>query len=386
VTFEISALLQRAIDAGKVPGVVAVATHDGRLIYKGAHGKRDLTKSDPMTCDSVFWIASMTKAVTSVALMQLVERGQISLEQDARTILPALGDAQVLDGFDAAGKPQLREPKSHITVRQLLTHTAGFSYDIWNADLVRYRDATGTPGVRASGDRVFAAPLIADPGTRWEYGIAIDWCGKLIEAISGQTLEAYLRTNVLDPLAMQDTSFKIGASQRARLVRMHSRQAKGLVATDFELPQSPELHMGGGGLYGTVPDYLHFTQMILNRGRAASGTQILKPETIALMSRNHIGALEVQTLKKAMPALTNDANFFPGMVQKWGLSFLINTEMSPQGRSAGSLSWAGLANTYYWIDPTTRVTGILATQLFPFADIQALQLFRDFEAAVYRTL
>jgi CubicO group peptidase (beta-lactamase class C family) len=185
---------------------------------------------------------------------------------------------------------------------------------------------------------------------------------------------------------MSDTAFKITPSMRARLAPIHQRGEDGsLQPTEIELPQAPEFHMGGGGLYGTARDYLTFAQMILNRG-TYKGVQVLRPETVALMSQNHIGDINVGELKTAAPPLSNDVKLYPGMQLKWGLSFLINTAKTPDGRSAGSLAWAGLANTFFWIDPTRKVAGVYLTQVLPFFDHKAIKLFSDFEAAVYRSI
>jgi CubicO group peptidase (beta-lactamase class C family) len=179
---------------------------------------------------------------------------------------------------------------------------------------------------------------------------------------------------------MTDTAFKIGESQRKRLARIHARTQDGLVSTDTELPQAPEFHMGGGGLYSTVGDYLRFAQMILNRG-TFNGAQVLRPETVAAMSRNAMGNLVCNAMKTAAPGSSHDVDFIAGM--KWGLSFLINPQTLPTGRSAGSLAWAGLANSYYWIDPVRQVAGVYATQILPFFDPKAVQAFEAFETAVY---
>jgi CubicO group peptidase (beta-lactamase class C family) len=292
----------------------------------------------------------------------------------------------VLAGFDASGQPQLRPPRRAITLKHLLTHTAGFSYEIWNADIVKYQEATGTPGITTCEHAALTTPLLFDPGERWDYGINIDWVGKMVEAASGQKLGDYLQQNLLTPLGMSSTSFKLSPSQRARLASVHTRGSDGtLTPFSFEIPQEPQFQMGGGGLYGTAQDYLRFTQMLLHRG-TLNGNQVLQPETVQTMLQNHIGDLDCVELKTVAPALSHDANFFPGMQQKWGLSFLINTTQTPQGRSAGSLAWAGLANTFFWIDPTQRVTGVFLTQILPFFDPKAITLFRHFEAAVYRSL
>jgi CubicO group peptidase (beta-lactamase class C family) len=382
----IDQVLSRAAEAKEVPGVVAMAGTDTGVIYEGAFGKRTLGKDAPMTLDTVVWIASMTKAITATAAMQLVERGKIKLEQAASELVPHLASPQVLEGFDASGKPRLRPAKRPITVRQLLTHTAGFSYEIWSPLIAKYQESTSVPGIITCQNAALTTPLLFDPGERWEYGINIDWIGKIVEAVSGLKLDRCLKQNVFEPLGMSDTAFKITPSMRARLAPIHQRGEDGsLQPTEIELPQAPEFHMGGGGLYGTARDYLTFAQMILNRG-TYKGVQVLRPETVALMSQNHIGDINVGELKTAAPPLSNDVKLYPGMQLKWGLSFLINTAKTPDGRSAGSLAWAGLANTFFWIDPTRKVAGVYLTQVLPFFDHKAIKLFSDFEAAVYRSI
>jgi CubicO group peptidase (beta-lactamase class C family) len=372
-------VLAEAVAAGDAPGVVAVAAGPDGTVYEGAFGRREIGGGAGMTLDTVFWIASMSKAVTSVAAMQLVERGAVGLDDP----LPELGQARVLEGFDDAGQPRLRPPRRPVTLRHLLTHTAGFTYDIWNADMVRYMAHQGIPGIIECRDVTLATPLVADPGERWEYGISVDWAGKVVERLSGRSLEDYLREHVCGPLGMRDTAFVIGPDQRRRLASMHVRKADGsLEAIEFEVPQEPEFFMGGGGLYGTGPDYLRFLRM-LDGGGELDGVRVLAPETVAEMTRNQIGDLEVGGLRTAIPASSNDAEFFPGMVKRWGLGFLLNTEDASTGRAAHSLAWAGLANTYYWLDPTRRLAGVLLTQILPFADDRVLRLFDRFESTVY---
>jgi methyl acetate hydrolase len=382
----IDALFSEAVESKKMPGIVAMAATDKGVLYQGAFGRRDLDKDAAMTLDTVVWIASMTKAITATAAMQLVERGKLALDAPASQLAPGLAKAQVLEGFDAAGQPRLRAPKRPITLRQLLTHTAGFGYEIWRTEIAKYQTATNTPGITTCTNAALTTPLLFDPGEGWEYGINIDWAGKMVEAASGQRLDAYLQSNVLGPLGMNDTSFKLSPSQRARLASVHQRDDKGALAPiEFALPEDPEFHMGGGGLNGTAPDYLAFAQMILHGGRF-NGTQILRPETVDQMAQNHIGALEIGPMKTAMPGLSNDVELFPGMSKKWGLSFLINTAQAPTGRSAGSLAWAGLANTYFWIDRRKQVCGVFLSQLFPFYDHTAIDLLTRFETEVYRAL
>lgn len=383
---QIDEILRKASDTREIPGVVAIAASGNDVLYQGAFGKRDLSKPDAMTVDSVFWIASMTKAVTSAGAMQLVEQGKLSLDAPIGSLLPDLAKPQVLEGFDAKGEPKLRPAKSAITLRQLMTHTAGFAYNMWNGDLAVYLEKTGTPAITTCQNAALKTPVMTDPGTRWEYGTNIDFVGKAVEAVSGKRLDAYLRDNLFAPLGMFDTGFKISADMRKRLVGMHARGEDGqLAAIPFELEQEPEFHMGGGGLYSTAADYIRFTQMILNKGRG-NGNQVLKAETIAAMSQNQMGDINMTRLATAAPIYSNDVDLYPDQVKKWGLSFMINTATTAEGRSAGSLAWAGLANTYYWIDPARNVTGVILMQLLPFADAKCLQAFAGFERGVYAGL
>jgi methyl acetate hydrolase len=383
---DVDEVLRKAAEAREVPGVVAMATADRDVIYQGAFGKRDLGKPDAMTLDSVFWIASMTKAITATAAMQLVEQGKLALDAPIGTLLPDLANKQVFEGFDQKGAPRLRAAKRPITLKHLLTHTAGYCYNIWNADMGRYMEQAGIPGVTTCENKALTIPLASDPGERWEYGINIDWAGKAVEAASGKRLDAYLRDHVFAPLGMNDTGFKLGPSQRERLVGMHARGPDGaLTPVPFEMVQEPEFHMGGGGLYGTAPDYIRFMRMMLSGG-ALDGNRVLKSETVKLMGENHIGELNVTPMKSALPDASNDVDLYPDQDKKWGLSFLINTRQTAEGRSPGSLAWAGLANTYFWIDPARKVGGVILMQLLPFADAKALQLFAALERGVYRSL
>jgi CubicO group peptidase (beta-lactamase class C family) len=379
------ALLKKATDSGDVPGVVAMATDRTGSLYEGAFGKRVLGQDAAMTPDTVVWIASMTKALTGAAAMQQVERGKLDLESPASKWVPELAAVEVLEGFDATGQPRTRKPKRPVTLRHLLTHTAGFAYEIWSGDIQRYQQAKGLPGITTCQNAALRTPLLFDPGERWDYGINIDFVGKAVEAATGRKLGAALKENLLDPLGMRDTAFKITPAMRERLAKIHQRGDDGKLTPlmELEIPQEPEFEMGGGGLYGTAGDYLKFVRMILNGGKS-NGAQVLKPETVKTMAENHIGHVLVGQLKTAIPPLSNDVDVFPGIPKKWGLSFLINTERAPTGRSAGSLAWAGLANTYFWIDPAKGLGGVYLSQVLPFADAKSLPLFGAFETAVYR--
>jgi CubicO group peptidase (beta-lactamase class C family) len=380
---QIAGALRAATEAGEIPGVVAAAgTADG-TIFEAAHGRRVLPDGAPMSLDTVFRIASMTKAITATAALQLVEQGKLALDAPAGAVVPALAAPQVLEGFDAAGEPRLRPARGPITLRRLLTHTAGFGYDTWNADLLAYAKARGVPAARTGKLAALAMPLTFDPGTAWQYGINIDWAGRMIEAASGLDLETYLRRHVCQPLGMADTSFLVRPDMEVRLATVHARRDGRLDPQPGAINPEREFYPGGGGLYSTARDYLRFLRMLLGGG-ALDGARVLAPETVAMMGENHIGALTVTPMRTSLPALSNDFEVFPGMPKKWGLSFLINTAPVPGGRSAGSLAWAGLNNSYFWLDPKAGVAGVLMTQVLPFGDPAVLRLLEAFETGVYR--
>lgn len=348
----IDTLLNDAVQRGDVPGVAAVATGGNGTIYEGGFGKTILGQDADMTPDTVVWIASMTKAVTGAVAMQQVERGTLKLDAPAKDVVPYLGEVQVLEGFDADGKPRLRKPARDITLRHLLTHTAGFGYDIWNPEILRYREVMDVPTIGTGLDKSLTTPLLFDPGTRWQYGIGIDWAGKMVEAVTGRKLGQVMHDDLFVPLGMDSTAFRLTPAMRARMARVHHRRADGGLVADLkrEVPQEPEFEAGGGGLYSTANDYLKFVRMVLDGGRSARGEAVMTPETVDAMAANSMGDSTVCLLETVMPALSNDAEFFPGVTKKWGLSFMINAEEAPTGRSPDSLSWAGLPNTYYWID------------------------------------
>jgi CubicO group peptidase (beta-lactamase class C family) len=289
----------------------------------------------------------------------------------------------VLEGFDAEGEPVLRPARGTVTLRNLLTHTSGFVYETWNANQLAYLRKTGLGRYGSFTDAADVLPLAFDPGTAWQYGIGIDWAGKLLEAVTGETLEAYMRTHILDPLGMHDTGYLLNDRVRSRLAVSTDRKADGtLVSAPFDAPQDPTMFLGGGGLYGTAADYMRFLSMLLHGG-TLDGAQILRPETVAAMRQNQIGDVLVSPLTAALPLMSNDVDLYPAMPKKWGLSFLINTEDVPGRRRAGSLAWAGLRNTYFWLDPTAQIAGVIMTQVLPFADKQVLELFDRFEQGVY---
>jgi CubicO group peptidase (beta-lactamase class C family) len=365
-------------------GVAAFICRGRETLYHAAHGVGSLESDKALAVDDLFYTASMTKAVTGAAVMQLAEQGRLSLDAPAADVLPELADIQVLEGFGDAGEPRLRAPKSALTLRQLLTHTAGFGYDLWNQEILDYQRAKGLPD-RGNGDRAdLLRPLLFDPGERWNYSIAIDWAGLMLEEVTGQSLGAYMQDHLFAPIGMSDTAFSVSPAKQRRQMTVHRRQKDGSLVAGEPMPPQPsgDMERGGGGLFSTVADYGAFMRMILNKGSAGC-QQVLRPETVALMSQNHICNIRVTPTTPCLPAYSNDFDVFPGLPKAWGLSFLINLEQAPTGRSAGSMAWAGLTNCYYWIDPVKDVAGVFASQTLPFFDKRAVDLFLAMETAVY---
>ena len=381
---EADRVLAEAAASGRLPGVVMLVTDGDGMVYEGAAGVRSLAAGVPMTTDSVFWIASMTKAITATAAMQLVEQGRLELDAPVGALLPELADPDVLEGFDADGTARLRKAKGPVTLRHLLTHTSGLSYDMWNADILRYLQANGIPHLGNCERKALTTPLVFDPGTGWEYGIGIDLVGQAVERTAGMDLETYFREHVTGPLGMTDTMFKLGATQKERLAAIHTRAPDGsYAAVPFVVPQEPEFQMGGGGLYSTAADYARFLRMLLNEGRLGDAV-ILQRETVRLMLQNHLGDIVIPPMRRAMPHLTNDVDLFAGMPKGWGLSFCLNGVDLPSGRRAGSAAWAGLANSYFWLDPASDLAGVILTQILPFADPDVLATFEAVETLAYR--
>lgn len=368
----------------RVPGVVAMVTTRDGPIYSGAFGERRLG-GEAMTEDTVFNLFSATQAITATAALQCVEEGLLLLDAPARDYLPEIGTLQVLEAIEADGTPRLRAPNSDLTTRQLLLHTAGFGYEFFSEDYHRLVQSGHVPSVASGHRAALNAPLLADPGTRWIYGIGLDWVGLIVEAIRGKRLGQVLREHIFDPLGMRDTGFTRSPEMAARSAAFHRRDAEGaLIATgEWVLPDLPETDMGGHGLFGTVPDYMQFIRMWLNDGRGPNGP-VLRPETVGWAVRNGLQReLDVHRLHSAEPAISCDVELFPGLKKGWAYPFMINLSRAPTGRATGSLGWAGVANSFYWIDRKTGIGGYWATQILPFGDPVSYIGSQDFEATVY---
>jgi CubicO group peptidase (beta-lactamase class C family) len=383
-TTGIDQVLQDAVRQGVVPNVVAMAADHHGPIYEGAAGPRVAGGSDTVTPDTTFRIASMTKMVATTAALQLVEEGKLDLDDPVEKYRPEFANLQVLEGFDG-DTPRLRPPRSKATVRQLATHTSGASYWFWNADILRWEELSGTPNVMSGDEVIFTAPLVADPGTTYEYGINTDWLGRVAEAAADTPLDVLVTERILKPLGMDHTAFAIGDEQRADLVPIHLRGDDGeWAATEIDWARNPDWWAGGHGLYSTPRDYLRFQQMLLNSG-TLDGVQILEHGTVDAAFSNQIGSLSFpEAIKTADPA--SSADFLAGPGYKFGLGLLLNAHDIPGMRRVGSGAWAGLFNTHFWVDRKTGVTGAIYSQTLPFVEPPVFQVYADFEKALYASL
>lgn len=386
--------LANPVGSGTLPSAVGlVATRDG-LAFESAHGYRDMESAAPMTLDTVCWIGSCSKAITAIACMQLVEQSRLVLDQPVYELLPELADPQVLVAVEG-GVPVLRPAARPITLRHLMTHTAGFTYSGWNGLMTEYEDATGTPFIQECRTQSLMVPLVFDPGDRWEYGISMDWVGQAIERASGVSLETYMRENILDPLGMSDTGFVRNPRHREKQATVYFREANGgLVPFPWAIPDDADFFMAGGGMFSTPRDFVRILRLLLGGG-SLDGTRTLRPDTVRTMMTNQIGDLDVCGLELPEGSdggradgfdgpLTGSYNPFPAQAHKWTLSFDMNLEPVDGGRAAGSISWCAAQNIYYWIDPSSGISGLFVTQLLPFPDEHAVSAAKALERAAYQ--
>ena len=374
----LNAILEQFTKSEALPGVVAGFANTHGTLHQGASGWRDIARGEPMREDTIIAIASMTKPVTSVAVLQLVDRGLLDLDLPASHYLPQLATLDLLTGFDTNGNPKLAKPPRIPTTRELLTHTSGYAYEIWNENIhLAVENGLGT-SLFKPGQAGLQAPLAFAPGERWEYGIGIDWAGLLVEKISGKRLDRYFEDHIFTPLKMHDTFYFVPEQKRSRLASVYAKNKNGF---EVSPPLVPEVS-GGGGLYSTVADYLRFMRALLNQGRL-EGAQILTPASVDAMFRNQIGDIPVTPLTTQMPAASNDMDMGFGAPARWGLGFLLHQKATASGRPAGTASWTGLFNSYFWIDRKNGICAIVATQVLPFYDENAVKLLKSYEAAVY---
>jgi methyl acetate hydrolase len=375
----LSQFFSDAIARGDVPGIVAIVVSPDKVLYHEAFGKMNVAQNVPMAKDAIFRIASMTKAVTSVGVMQLVEQGRLGLEDDVSTFIPSLASPQVLTNVDEkAATYQTRPASRHITIRQLLTHTSGIGYSWSDHGLSIAQKKTG-----ATNDSQL--PLVNDPGSQWTYGASTRVLGDVIEKITGERIDAYLEAHILGPLGMRDTTYTVPKEKSVRVVTLHQK-VDGKITETQNPAVIPATIRGDGGLFSTAADYSRFVQMILNKGQLG-GTRILKASTVAEMSKNQIGSVKVRLQPSADPLRSKPYPLGAGE-DVWGLGFQLAapTSANPSMRSPGSMSWAGINNTFYWIDPRKQIGAVILMQMLPFYEENAIRVLQGFEERVYQNL
>jgi CubicO group peptidase (beta-lactamase class C family) len=380
----IDKVLRDAVDSGAVPHVAAIAADRDGVIYQGAAGPREAGQSDPVSVDTLFRIMSMTKTPCAVAALQQMEQGHLDLDAPVVEYVPEFAKVQVLTGFDG-DTPILRPPARQATVKNLITHTAGFGYWFLSEQLVRWEKITGVPNVVAGSAASLTAPMLADPGEAFIYGINYDWLGRVVEAVTGVGLDVAIKQGITGPLGMDQTTFLMNDDQRPNSTPVHVKGEDGTwVSIGEVLNQEPDYWAGGHGLYGPPSDYIKFERALL-RGGELDGTQILRPDTVDVAFTNQIGELDFPAeLPTADPAAA--CTFLAGPGFKWGYGLLLNTADIPGMRRAWSGAWAGLCNTQFWVDRTAGVCGSIYSNFLPFVTPEAVKLYNDFERGVYAAL
>ncbi|WP_261779182.1 serine hydrolase domain-containing protein [Rhodococcus erythropolis] len=373
--------MNQAVNDGVARDVVVMLADDSTIRYAGAVSAVGGKSAAGADVDRIFWLGSQTKSIVATAALQLVDRGLVDLDASVSDILPELATPQVLEGFDG-DQPLLRPAQGSITLRMLLNHTSGLAYDMFSPEIAEYMRINQIPNIIECRNASLETPLLFDPGTRWTYGLGVDWAGKLVERLSGMPLDQYLQTNVFEPVGMTRTGF--APSDTAEAMPMTARGPDGqLTEIPFALPAEPEFFMGGGGLFSTARDFLAFQQVFLRKGVTAAGQRLISEESYEVMITNQIGDLEVTPMPVGVPSLTHPVNLMPESVKKWSLGFLLNVSDTERGRHADSYGWAGLANSYFWNDPASQMAGIVVTQALPFADPQIMGFAERVESAAY---
>jgi methyl acetate hydrolase len=379
---ELDRVIAGAVERQDAPFLVAMVGNRDGAVWSGAAGDRSTGQA--ATVDTVFRIFSMTKAVGGMAAMILMDRGKLSADATVESIVPEFAMLKLLDGFDAAGAPILLAPTVKATVRHLATHTSGLVYEFWSTDMPRYMTATGAPTILSGLVSSMNYPLLFEPGTRWDYGIGIDWLGRVVEKVDGRRIDQFCREEILEPLGMTDTAFEVLPHMVSRLADVRIRGESGEFG-EFAIapPSNPEFYGMGHALYSTAPDYLRFLRMILHKG-TLDGKRIISEAGLSSMLNNQIGNTPITCLKSTAPPLTADAEFFPGRKKSHSMAFMRFDEDIPGMRHAGSQGWAGVLNSHYWFDPKADMAGLIMTQSLPFVEPRFMNLYEQFEQAAYR--
>ena len=378
---ELDKVISEAVSQQHAPFLVAMTGNADGITWSGAAGER--SPGQAATLDTVFRIFSMTKAVGSTAAMILMDRGQINPDATVESIVPEFAALKVLDGFGPDG-PKLRAPHVKATVRHLATHTSGLVYEFWNAEMPRYMEASGAQSILSGLLSAMNYPLLFEPGEQWNYGPGIDWLGRVVEKVDGRRIDRFCQEEIFDPLRMPDTRFEVDERMAPRLAAVSLRGEDGRFG-DFALapPSNPEFYGMGHALYSTAPDYMRFLRMVLNKG-ALDGKRIVSEAGLQRLLANQIGNTPIPLLKTAAPAITADAEFFPGRRKSHSMACMRVEEDIPGMRFAGSQGWAGVLNTHFWFDLKANLAGLLMTQSLPFVEPRFMSTYEAFERAAYR--
>ncbi len=373
-------VINTAVANGDMPFAVAMAGNAKGISYRAAAG--DAAPGRKAAADTVFRIFSMTKAVGSTAAMILVDRGKLDVDAPVESLLPEFARIQVIERFDG-DKPVMRAPSRKATIRHLATHTSGLAYEFWNADVPRYMAATGHPTILSGTRASMFYPMVCDPGTRWEYGISIDWLGQVVEKIDGRRIDRFLQEEIFGPLGMTDTACEVQDHMKDRLATVSARGEDGKFAP-FELapPSQPEVYGMGHTLYSTATDYMTFLRLFLNKG-TLNGHKVLSERGVERMLGDHMNGLTFDKMTTIAPAVTADVDIFPGVRKTHSFGFVRNEADIPGMRSAGSQSWAGVCNTHYWFDPKKDIAAVIMTQSLPFLEPPFARTYEAYEKAVY---
>ncbi|KAL8690009.1 MAG: hypothetical protein Q9218_004442, partial [Villophora microphyllina] len=402
-----SVLDQATADTNKVPGCVFVVVNkDGKTLFEHASGRRGSDSKAPMTLDSIFWIASCTKMICGIAAMQLVEQGKLNLNDTDKIeeLCPELKKIRILKNVDEHGEPEFVEKKARITMRMLLTHTAGFGYAFFNENLRRWGQPFGCDEFSGHANDILGQPLLFEPGTRWEYGVGIDWAGTVIERISGMSLNDYFQKNIFQPLGIKNISFFPSAEMKKNLAHMHQKDANGKIMERDHLLRRPLIVDGddiaktynsaGAGCFARPAEYCEILATLLNNGTSpTTQRRLLSTDSITEIFKNQIPQFPNfgrQGIPAAKPDLTNPIPDMypqpPDQPQGWGLTFMLTLHEGATGRADNTAWWAGLPNLFWWCDREKGVAGLIATQILPFADPNVLELWAKVESMVYANL
>ena len=375
---EIDSLLRQAVQHGTLPGVVAIVANKDQILYHSAFGLMDVRKQKPMQKDSIFRMASMTKPVTSVAILMLKEAGKLSLDDPVSKYLPAFKDRELISTFDPADATYTtKKATKEVLIRHLLTNTSGLAYAFSNDTVNRLQQKT-----RAQAEEL---PLLYEPGTRWTYSASTKVLGQVVEKITGAGLDKFFEQRIFGPLELQDTGYAVTAVKANRVVTAHQRENRKL----SEMPNPEKLEApvaGDGGLFSTASDYITFLQMFLNNGQWRGAT-LLQKASIQAMTRNEIGSVIVQTQQTTNSLRSENFPIGAGR-DKFGFGFQItaSNKENPNLRSPGSYTWAGIYNTHFWVDPKRQIAAVILMQVLSFYDDGCMKVYQDFEAAIGRNL